>query len=239
VVAAVAVTVTLLVRGGGGTASQAGLGPVILIPGYGGSVDDLDPLVAQLRREDRTPVVFTPSGGGIGDLRVQARRLADLTQRTLARTEADSVDLIGYSAGGVIARLYVRDDGGASVVRRVLTLGSPHHGTDLALLAQQVAGSCPTACEQLATGSDLLRQLNAGDETPDGPRWVTVRSEVDRIVTPSVSAELEGAINIDVQQVCPGSHTSHGGLPEDPVVQASVASALGTSAPMAPDDVTC
>ena len=65
------------------------------------------------------------------------------------RTGAASVDLVGYSAGGVIARLYVRDEGGASVVRRVLTLGSPHHGTDVAALATEVAGGCPTACEQL------------------------------------------------------------------------------------------
>ena len=53
------------------------------------------------------------------------------------RTGTDSVDVVGYSAGGVIARLFVRDDGGDSVVRRVLTLGSPHHGTDVAALAEQ------------------------------------------------------------------------------------------------------
>ena len=84
------------------------------------------------------------------------------------KADADSVDIIGYSAGGVVARLYVRDEGGASVVRRVLTLGSPHHGTDVAALAEEAAGGCPKACEQLATGSDLLRRLNAGDETPEG-----------------------------------------------------------------------
>ena len=101
---------------------------------------------------------------------MQAKRLADLAQRTMDRTGTDSVDVVGYSAGGVIARLFVRDDGGDSVVRRVLTLGSPHHGTDVAAIAEDVAGGCPTACEQLATGSDLLRRLNAGDETPAGPR---------------------------------------------------------------------
>ncbi len=180
-----------------------------------------------------------PTEGGTGDLRVQARRLGDLAERTLASTGDDSVDVIGYSAGGVVARLWIRDNDGASVVRRVLTLGSPHHGTDVAALAADAAGGCPPACEQLAPGSDLLRRLDAGDETPDGPSWVTVRTDDDEIVTPSDSAALEGALNIRVQELCPSATTSHGELPSDPVVEATLASVLGRQAPAVPEDVTC
>ncbi len=184
-------------------------------------------------------VVFEPTEGAIGDLRVQARRLRGLVEETLDRTGEKSVDLVGYSAGGVLARLYVVDEGGAAVVRRVLTLGSPHHGTEVARLAAEVAGGCPTACEQLATGSDLLRRLNAGDETPGGPRWITVRTAVDRIVTPSESAVLDGALNLELQELCPGATTSHGDLPSDPVVLAVVDGVLGTAVPRVPADVTC
>ncbi len=238
--AAVAGVAVLVGRSiGGGPVDQADPGPVIVVPGYGGSTSDLDPLVDQLRDDGREVVVFRPTERGRGDLRVQARRLADLAQRTLDESGAESVDVIGYSAGGVIARLFVKDEGGESVVRRVLTLGSPHHGTDVAALAEEVAGGCPTACEQLATGSDLLRRLNAGDETPAGPSWVTVRTDADQTVTPTESAELEGALNIDVQEVCDGSTTSHGELPGDPVVLATLGSALGAGAPKAPAAVTC
>ena len=108
-----------------------------------------------------------------------------------------------------------------------------------ASLAAEVRGGCPTACEQLTTGSDLLRRLDAGDETPDGPRWVTVRTEDDHIVTPSDSAELDGALNLDVQDLCPDARTSHGGLPADPVVLATLDSALGAGPPRAPTGVTC
>ena len=86
---------------------------MLVVPGYGGTASDLDPLIAQLRRDGRTVVAFEPTQGGTGDLRVQAKRLADLAERTMERNEADSVDVVGYSAGGVIARLYVRDEGGA------------------------------------------------------------------------------------------------------------------------------
>ena len=224
---------------GTAVADQARPGPVVLVPGYGGAVSDLDPLVAEVRREGRTAVVFRPIGDGTGDLRTQAKRLAELVDRTLREQDAPSVDLVGYSAGGVIARLYVREEGGAPVVRRVLTIGSPHHGTDVARLAQDTVGSCPTACEQLASGSDLVRQLNAGDETPEGPRWATVRSTSDRIVVPTDTAELGGALNVEVQELCPAARTSHGDLPGDPVTLRVLAGTLGAGRPMAPSDVSC
>jgi triacylglycerol lipase len=235
----VAVSVLVVARLGDDPVDQARPGPVVVVPGYGGTASDLEPVVEQLRAGGRTVVAFEPTQGGLGDLRVQARRLAELVRRTLERTGAGSVDVVGYSAGGVIARLFVRDEDGDSVVRRVLTLGSPHHGTDVAALAAEVAGGCPTACEQLATGSELLQRLNAGDETPDGPRWVSVLTDRDQTVTPPESAELDGALNLVVQEICPGSSTSHDGLPGDPVVLATLRNALGAGAPAAPGDVTC
>lgn len=237
-VAGVGVVVARQVQGSG-VADQGTPGPVLVVPGYGGDVDSLAPLVAQLRREGRDAVVFQPPGNGTGDLRVQAKGLAALARSTMKRLGASSVDVVGYSAGGVVARLYVRDEGGASVVRRVLTLGSPHHGTEVAQLAQDAVGSCPVACEQLAPDSDLIRRLNAGDETPSGPRWITLRSSSDRVVTPTGSAALTGAVDVLVQEVCPALTTSHGDLPGDPVVLATLRSGLAPGAPAAPTGVSC
>jgi triacylglycerol lipase len=236
-----ALVVWLVVRALGPDTSvdQASEGPVLLVPGYGGDTGDLAPLAAAVKRQGREAVIYRPTGAEQGDLRVQATRLATLAKDTMQRTGAPSVDVIGYSAGGVIARLFVRDDGGDSVVRRVLTLGSPHHGTDTATAIKDVAGQCPTACEQMATGSDLLARLNSGDETPSGPEWVTVRTDNDTVVTPTTSASLDGALNIRVQSVCPGDPTTHGTLPADPVVLATIGSALGAGAPKTPAGVTC
>jgi hypothetical protein len=102
-----------------------------------------------------------------------------------------------------------------------------------------LAGGCPTACEQLVPDSDLLRRLNAGDETPDGPLWATVRSTYDRVVTPVESAALDGAVNILVQDRCPGSTAAHGALPGDPVTLATLGSVLGVGPPSPPIDVQC
>jgi triacylglycerol lipase len=50
---------------------------------------------------------------------------------------------------------------------------------------------------------------------------------------------LSGALNIVVQQVCPGSTTAHGELPSSPVVLAALRSVLGTDTPQAPSGVAC
>ena len=209
-------------------------GPVLLVPGYGGRLESLDPLAAALRAAGREVVVVERLGDGTGDLRAEAEHLRDVAEQTLEGTRLPSVDVIGYSAGGVVARLWVRDYGGAGLARRVLTLGSPHHGTSQAAMGRELAGGCPTACEQLVPDSDLLRRLNAGDETPDGPLWATVRTTGDQVVTPVDSAALEGAVNILVQDVCPGATASHGELPSHPVTEAALTSVLGVEPPRPP-----
>ena len=143
---------------------QTDPGPVLLVPGYGGNLDSLQPLAAAVRSAGRTAVIVEPVGDGTGDLRQQADHLAEVAEGARDAAGAASVDVVGYSAGGVVARLWVRDGGGAGVTRRVLTLGSPHHGTDQAARGAEFAGGCSDACEQLIPGSDLLRRLNAGDE---------------------------------------------------------------------------
>lgn len=214
-------------------------GPVLLVPGYGGNVQSVQPLATVLRSAGRMAVIVDPVGDATDDLRKQAEHLATVADQVRTDAGAASVDVIGYSAGGVVARLWVRDDGGAQVARRVLTLGSPHHGTGQAALGAELAGGCPTACEQLAPDSDLLRHLNAGDETPAGPLWATVRSTHDQVVTPTDSAALAGALNIVVQDVCPQSTAAHGELPHDPVVMAALRSVLGVGTPQAPMGVAC
>jgi triacylglycerol lipase len=207
-------------------AAQNQPGPVLLVPGYGGSTNSLTKLAAVLRSHGRTAEIVSLPGNGTGDLKAQARTLAAAAKTILARTGAVSVDVVGYSAGGVTARLWLRDDGGAAVTRRMVTLGSPQHGTDLATLGSSLPGSCPVACQQLDPDSGLLRDLNAGDETPNGPQYVSVWTTADQVVVPPDSARLDGAIGFSVQSVCASSKVSHTELPTDPLVTAIVVAEL-------------
>lgn len=242
-VAAVVLGVVLLTRGGddpAGPAPQQQAGPVVLVPGYGGSTTGLQRLAATLRDDGKDATVMSLPGDGRGDLDAQARALAEIVDSVRERTGARSVDVIGYSAGGVVARLWVASHGGADVARRVITLGSPHHGTAIASLAGSLLPSaCPTACRQLTPDSPLLERLNAGDETPAGPSWVSIWSDRDRVVTPPTSARLDGALNITLQSVCPGNRAGHGDLPTDGDVAAIVAAELAPGPPRAPTAADC
>ncbi len=220
--------------------SQQDLGPVLLVPGYGGSVSSLKVLQAALEQAGRDSAIVAPPENGTGDLRDQAQGLDAAARAALARSGAGSVDVIGYSAGGVVARLWVDDFGGGSLARRVVTLGSPHHGTDVAGLAFDITpDTCPQACQQLARDSDILRSLNANDESPDGPRWVSIWTTDDQVVVPAHSASLEGALNFSAQSVCPGLQVQHGGLPRDRIVIAMVLAELSRSLPKLPSRGVC
>lgn len=237
VVAMVAIAVALVVRRDPAVepVAQDRPGPVLLIPGYGGSTSSLQPLADALAGQGRDARIVKPTGTGTQDLREQAEHLRDVVDRTLAETHAPSVDLVGYSAGGVVVRIYVADLGGGSHVRRAVTLASPHHGTDLAALATALgAKACPAACQQLAPDSELLRDLNRDDETPPGPRWVAVWTEDDETVVPPDSGSLEGALDVSLQSLCPGVHAGHPDVPRTPAVIAIVEAVLGRSAPRLP-----
>jgi len=221
-----------------GPVAQDSLGPVLLVPGYGGATGALESLAGRLTDAGRDATVVALPGNGTGDLRDAADALDRAASTALERTGARNVDVVGYSAGGVVARLWVAD-GHAGRVRRVLTLGSPHHGTSLAELAGNLAPSqCPLGCQQLSATSDLLRALNVGDETPEGPTWVSIWTTQDETVTPPDSARLDGAVNLTVQSVCADARIGHGDLPGSPLVQGMVLAELapGEPVPLGPDD---
>lgn len=221
------------VTGGGSAAPRTGIpaqdtvGPVLLVPGYGGGQGGLDQLAAAIRAgTGRETKVLTLVGDGTGDLQQQVGVLTDAVEDAYDQG-APSVDVIGYSAGGVVVRLWVAGEGGEHQARRVLTLGSPMHGTTLAAAGGALApGACPAACQQLTPGSALLTQL---PPIPPGLPWLSIWTQHDQTVVPPDSARLEGAVNVPLQGICPDDRAAHSDLPTDPAVTGLVLQALGTS----------
>jgi triacylglycerol lipase len=134
----------------------------------------------------------------------------------------------GTGAGGVGGGVGGPRDGGAvAKARRVITLGAPLHGTrTAAAAAAESPDSCPPGCRQLATGSAELAELaraRVGQALP----WLSIWTADDQTVVPPDSARLDGAVNVEVQDVCPGARVQHGQLPTDGVVTGLVLRALG------------
>jgi triacylglycerol lipase len=243
-VAAGAVVAGVAAFGGGADRPATGYppqnrpGPVLLVPGYGGQTGSLSALAARIRSTGRQAIVVRLPGNGTGDLNADASVLNGAVTQVLGRG-APSVDVIGYSAGGVVVLLWARHDDGPAKARRVITLGSPFHGAQIAAgAAGFVPGACPVACQQLVPGSRLLAGLDA-TPVPQRPPWLSLWTTDDQVVTPPGSARLAGAINVPIQSVCPDERISHGQLPTNPVVTAIVLQAIGSGPIRYPTAADC
>ncbi len=247
VAVAVGATIAVVTAGSGGPwqagarsglPAQDELGPVILVPGYGGSTSALDVLAGHIRATGRTATVLQLPGAGTGSLVADAA-LLNATVDSDLRHGAPSVDVIGYSAGGVVTLIWARRYDGAASARRIITLGSPFHGTQLATAAEaMVPGACPAACQQLVPGSQLLDSLDVADSA-GLPRWMSVWTSDDHVVTPPDSARLPGVLDVEVQSVCPAATVSHSQLPTSPVVIAMVLQELGVGPMTRPTAAVC
>jgi triacylglycerol lipase len=216
-----------------GPVDQARPGTVLLVPGFGGSRTALDQLADRLRATGRSATVVALPGDGTGDLIQQAGTL-DAAARKALDGGSPSVDVVGYSAGGVVTRIWVDRFDSAKQARRIVTLGSPLHGARVAGEGAALGGNaCPTACRQLAPGSDLLKRLD-GTSLPNGLPWLSVWTENDETVQPPDSARLDGAVNVPLQGLCPDARVSHGQLPTDPRVTALVLRGVAAAALTAP-----
>lgn len=87
-----------------------------------------------------------------GSLEALGLRLARELRRSI---RGGRIDLVTHSMGGLVARFYLQQLGGARRVDRLITLGTPHHGTHAATFL-------PSALvRQLLPGSPFIRHLNA------------------------------------------------------------------------------
>ncbi len=88
------------------------------------------------------------------------RDLAGELDRYIYESYGDelSIDLLGFSMGGVIGRLWLQNFGGALRTDRFLSVGSPHNGT---LTAQAFPDWLFHGVSEMKVGSPLLRELNS------------------------------------------------------------------------------
>ncbi|MDG3009102.1 alpha/beta fold hydrolase [Rhodococcus sp. D2-41] len=198
---------------------------------------------------------------GGADIASSARQLADFVNRVLRSTGAKQVDLVGHSQGGVVARQYLRFNGGTdhfdprrNRVHTLVTLGATNHGSTFGLfsllndVAHKVglplsgavsAAAGPAYIEQLV-GSPFLAALNAGGDTERGVDYTVIATRDDKISTPPERTFLAagpGATvhNVWVQDGCPGDTADHGQLTTDArslyLVQSALDPAYGRTHP--------
>ena len=149
--------------------------PVLLVHGWGGRKSHWSLVAQTLSARDLTvdAISYAPLGTSVEQL---ADQLVIDIERTLSRTAADKVHLVGHSLGGVIIAQAIGDSRLKGRVDTIITLGSPFGGSPWATLLPFVK-----VVRALRPGSPLLRRL-ASTPLPDGVRWLSVTAALDVIV---------------------------------------------------------
>ncbi len=177
--------------------------PILLVHGWRGSPGTWSDMIARFAAQGRTAVAI--------DLATEdnVKNAAQIRDFIKARGWT-KVDIVGQSMGGLSARHYVKFLG-PTVVDTYVSLGAPHYGINSACLLFQSAGG------QMCPSSSFLRNLNNGDDTPNGAgatavSWTTIYSTGDLYV-PNKSSRLDGgACHVQVSGIGHNSMDNSAGV---------------------------
>lgn len=182
--------------------------PIIVVHGYAMGQANFRPLARRLAAAGLGPILGFEYWS-LGKTGSAARKLGDLIEDVRARTGAAQVDVIGHSMGGVVGRYFVTLLGGDGVVANLITLGSPHRGTDVS------AVGFGRPAKELLLGSTLIQRLDAAPQ-PTRTRLTVVWSRSDALVPGSRQARVTGADELLYDDL------GHLGLLTDPRVAAAL-----------------
>ncbi len=102
--------------------------------------------------------------------------------------------LVCHSMGGLVARAwYQARVGQDSSIHRIVTIGSPHHGTRRGSGIPKLPWM--TNADQMRHGSPWLAELALKETKAQRKRFTCYYSNCDNIVMPAAAAKLEGADN--------------------------------------------
>jgi pimeloyl-ACP methyl ester carboxylesterase len=152
------------------------------------------------------------------DIRTAAELLGRHIEEICERTGREQVDIVGHSLGGLIARYYVQRLGGDLRVRTLVTLGTPHSGTQVLPLM-----NAHPIVRQMRPGSEVLEELRR--PAPDcRTHFVSFWSDLDHLMDPLETACIDHpdllAQNVQVSGI------GHLALPVHPAVAAGIRQAL-------------
>ena len=147
-----------------------------------------------------------------------AVRLGAAIEELSAATGYARIHVIGHSLGGLIARYYVQRLGGDQHVHTLVTLGTPHHGTQLARAAPLLP-----LVRQLTPDSPLIQELA---EPAQGcrARFVAFYGDIDHLVVPGRNARLDHP-DLNVQNIAVHG-VGHLSMPNNGRIAFTIAQAL-------------
>ena len=192
--------------------------PILLVHGIVDNHAIFTLLHRALRRRGFATVSFYDYGLLTRDVAAAAELLGEAIEKLAANSGYERVHVVGHSLGGLIGRYYVQRQGGDARVRTLVTLGTPHQGTELARPLRMLP-----LFDQLTPESTLIGEL--AEPAPGcRTRFVVFYSDIDHVIWPSRNARLEHP-DLQVRNI-PVSGVGHLSMPNNGQVAFKIASAL-------------
>ena len=160
--------------------------PVLLIHGFMCNRAVWNRLMRRLRREGIGPVLAVNLEPALRDIEYHAMAVVGQLRRFQAETRGLPVAIVAHSMGGLVARAALRAIG-PGVVRKIVTIGSPHHGAIPARCIRSVPGT------QMRPESSWLTALNERQEGHFDVPIISIYSLEDWLIRPAHTAILRGA----------------------------------------------
>lgn len=163
---------------------------VVLIHGFVCNRALWNPWMARLRSA-RIPFVAVNLEPVFGSIDNYVAVIDRAVQRLEAATGQAPV-VVAHSMGGLATRAWLEALAADSRVHRVITIGTPHHGTWLARFGQT------TNARQMRIGSPWLRALAEREPAARFAKFTCCYSHCDNIVFPASTATMPGAHNLHI-----------------------------------------
>ncbi|MFC9998775.1 esterase/lipase family protein [Nocardia sp. NPDC127526] len=181
-----------------------------------------------------------PGLNGMDPIPLSAAEVGALVDRVLAATGAAEVDIVAHSQGGVVARYYANELGGAAEIDQMVLLSSPYTMTGLPIDVMEVAsGLIPRDLYDAILYNGVVQPggLNLLDPwsitkaqvlQPD-VRYTQITDSADEMGLLGGMHAPAGVPNASTQYidaVCPTDFSQHFAQPYSPTAVALIANAL-------------
>ncbi len=130
---------------------------------------------------------YTTSYGSLASMVGQLSKRVDEVMKV---TNAKQIDIVAHSLGGIVARHYMTIGEGRGKIKELITLGSPHNGTNLSRILSFLPGS--SLGWDLREDSYLLRIMKE-TSLPKGSRLTNIHSPMDWTLWPKTNCNVEGS----------------------------------------------
>jgi triacylglycerol esterase/lipase EstA (alpha/beta hydrolase family) len=165
--------------------------PIVLVHGFACNRGVFVALRRKLASAGIGPVFAVTLEPIFGSIDAMAAGLALQLDAIRQRTGQAKVNVVAHSMGGLVARACMAA-GPDEQIERLVTLGSPHHGTELAALGM-------VACaQQMHRDSDWLASLEARESARARVPALSIYTLNDDLVYPPETSALQWAENVPV-----------------------------------------